>query len=194
MLPISYSDATPLLAALDGPVAPEPWRGALPFTYHLGGGLVQVHLKVVMNHETRTLYDVIARIPGSEFPNEWVMYGNHHDAWVFGAGDPFIGRRTPDRDGSARWRGLLQEGWKPKRSVIFAFWDGEEFGLIGSAEWAEKHSEDGDLNRKLAVYINSDSEWQRYAGPGWFAHARRTSCARRRAISKIRSATSRCCG
>ena len=154
VLPISYNDATPLLAALDGPVAPEPWRGALPFTYHLGGGLVRVHLKVVMNHETRPLYDVIARIPGSEFPDEWVMYGNHHDAWVFGAGDPLSGA-APLLETARTLAGLTQKGWKPKRSVIFAFWDGEEFGLIGSTEWAEKHSE--ELNRKLAVYINSDS-------------------------------------
>ena len=85
VLPISYADATPLLAALDGPVAPETWRGALPFTYHLGDGSAMVHLKVVMNNQMRPLYDVIARIPGSEFPDEWAMYGNHHDAWVFGA-------------------------------------------------------------------------------------------------------------
>jgi N-acetylated-alpha-linked acidic dipeptidase len=153
VLPISYADATPLLSALDGPVAPAAWRGALPFTYHLGpGGMV--HLKVIMNNATHPLYDVIARIPGSEFPDEWILYGNHHDAWVDGASDPLSGA-APLLETARTVAELSHKGWKPKRTLMFAFWDGEEFGLIGSTEWVEKHAD--ELNRKLAVYINSDS-------------------------------------
>jgi N-acetylated-alpha-linked acidic dipeptidase len=153
VLPISYADATPLLSALGGPVAPAAWRGALPFTYHLGPDAM-VHLKVVMNNATRPLYDVIARIPGGEFPDEWILCGNHHDAWVDGASDPVSGT-APLLETARTLAELSDKGWKPKRTVMFAFWDGEEFGLIGSTEWMEKHAE--ELNRKLAVYINSDS-------------------------------------
>ena len=153
VLPISFSDATPLLAALDGPVAPEGWRGALPFTYHLGPAAT-VHLKVQMDNATHPLYNVIARIPGSEFPDEWVMYGNHHDAWVDGASDPLSGA-APLLETARTLAEMTRKGWKPKRTILFAFWDGEEFGLIGSTEWMEKHAE--ELNRKLAVYVNSDS-------------------------------------
>ncbi len=153
VLPISYADATPLLSALDGPVAPEAWRGALPFTYHLGPAAM-VHLKVTMNNATRPLYNVIARIPGSEFPDEWVLYGNHHDAWVDGADDP-ISSAGPLLESARALAELSRQGWKPKRTILFAFWDAEEFGLIGSTEWMEKHSD--ELNRKLAVYINADT-------------------------------------
>ena len=153
VLPISYADATPLLSALDGPVAPPAWRGALPFTYHIGPGAM-VHLKVIMNNATHPLYNVIARIPGSEFPDEWILYGNHHDAWVDGADDPLSGA-APLLETARTLAELSHKGWKPKRTVMFAFWDGEEFGLIGSTEWMEKHAD--ELNRKLAVYINSDS-------------------------------------
>jgi len=153
VLPISYADATPLLSALDGPVAPAAWRGALPFTYHLGPGAM-VHLKVIMNNGTHPLYDVIARIPGSEFPDEWILYGNHHDAWVDGANDPLSGA-APLLETARTMAELSRKGWKPKRTLMFAFWDGEEFGLIGSTEWMEKHAD--ELNRKLAVYVNSDS-------------------------------------
>ena len=153
VLPISYADATPLLSALDGPVAPAAWRGALPFTYHLGPGAM-VHLKVIMNNGTHPLYDVIARIPGSEFPDEWILYGNHHDAWVDGANDPLSGV-APLLETARTLAELSHKGWKPKRTVMFAFWDGEEFGLVGSTEWMEKHAD--ELTRKLAVYINSDS-------------------------------------
>ena len=153
VLPVSYADATPLLSALEGPVAPEAWRGALPFTYHLGPSAT-VHLKVTMNNATHPLYDVIARIPGGEFPDEWILYGNHHDAWVDGANDPLSGA-APLLESARALAEISQKGWKPKRTVMLAFWDGEEFGLIGSTEWCEKHAE--ELNRKLAVYINSDS-------------------------------------
>ena len=154
VLPISYSDAQPLLAALDGPVAPESWRGALPFTYHLGPGATVVHLKVTMDNTMRPLYDVIAKIPGDEFADEWIMYGNHHDAWVYGANDPLSGA-APLLETARALAELTHKGWKPKRTIIFSFWDGEEFGLIGSNEWMEKHAE--EIDRKLAVYVNSDS-------------------------------------
>lgn len=153
VLPISYADATPLLSALTGPVAPESWRGALPFTYHLGPSAM-VHLEVKMNNATHPIYNVIARIPGSEFPDEWILYGNHHDAWVDGANDPLSGA-APLLESARTLGELLKKGWKPKRTVLFAFWDAEEFGLVGSTEWMEKHAD--ELNRKLAIYINSDS-------------------------------------
>jgi N-acetylated-alpha-linked acidic dipeptidase len=154
VLPISWGDAQPLLLALEGPVAPESWRGALPFTYHLGPGASTVHLRVVMNNETLPLYNVIAKIPGTEFPDEWIMFGNHHDAWVRGASDPLSGA-APLLETARTLAVLSSKGWKPKRTLIFSFWDGEEFGLVGSTEYMEKHAE--ELNKKLAVYINSDS-------------------------------------
>lgn len=154
VLPISYGDAQPLLANLDGPVAPESWRGALPITYHLGPGGTNVHLKIVMDNGTRPLYDVIARIPGTEAPDQWILDGNHHDAWVHGASDPLSGA-APLMETARTLAEMTRAGWKPKRTIMLAFWDGEEFGLIGSTEWMEKHEE--ELNRKLAVYINGDS-------------------------------------
>ncbi len=154
VMPISYDDAMPLIAALEGPVAQETWRGALPLTYHLGPSAAKVHLQIAMNNETRPLYNVIARIPGSRFPDEWVMYGNHHDAWVDGADDPLSGA-TALLETARTFAELMHKGWKPKRTILLAFWDGEEFGLVGSTEWMEKHAE--ELNRKLAVYLNSDS-------------------------------------
>ncbi len=163
VLPISYADAAPLLAALDGPVASDTWRGALPFTYHLGPGTTNVHLKVTMNNTTRPLYNVIARIPGSEFPDEWVMYGNHHDAWVDGASDPLSGA-TPLLEAARALGEISRKGWKPKRTIIIAFWDGEEFGLMGSTEWMEKHAD--ELSRKLAIYVNSDSSGKGALGAG----------------------------
>lgn len=153
VLPISYEDATPLLAALTGPVAPESWRGALPLTYHLGPS-TPVHLKVTMDNETHPLYDVIATILGTEFPGEWVLYGNHHDAWVAGANDPLSGA-APLLESARALSEMLKTGWHPKRTVKIAFWDAEEYGLIGSTEWMEKHA--AELTAKVAVYINSDS-------------------------------------
>ncbi len=153
VLPISYADAQPLLAALTGRVAPATWRGSLPITYHVGPGPAQVHLKVAFNWDTKTLYDVVARIPGSAEPDEWIIRGNHHDAWVNGASDPVSG--TAPLLEEARGLGtLLRQGWRPKRTVILCFWDGEEPGLLGSTEWAEDHAD--ELRRKAAVYINSD--------------------------------------
>ena len=154
VMPISYGDAQPLLANLDGPVAPESWRGALPVTYHLGPGGTVVHLKIEMDNGTRPLYDVIARIPGAEAPDQWILDGNHHDAWVHGASDPLSGA-APLMEAARTLAEMTRAGWKPKRTIMLAFWDGEEFGLIGSTEWMEKH--EAELNRKLAVYINGDS-------------------------------------
>jgi N-acetylated-alpha-linked acidic dipeptidase len=159
VLPISYGDAQPLLAALRGPVAPERWRGALPITYHIGPGPAKVHLRARFNWDTKTIYNVIARIPGSAYPDEWIIRGNHHDAWVNGAEDPVSGTSAllEEARGLAA---LARQGWKPKRSIILCVWDGEEEGLLGSTEWAEDHAE--ELRRKAAVYINSDSNGRGY--------------------------------
>ena len=161
VLPIGYGDAQPLLAALGGPVAPEPWRGALPITYHVGPGPARVHLAVKFEWKSRPLYDVIARIPGSVAPDQWVIYGNHHDAWVNGANDPIAGQVALDE--AARAFGtLLKTGWRPARTIILAAWDGEEWGLLGSTEWAEKHRE--ELVHNTVAYINSDTNERGWLG------------------------------
>ena len=158
VLPISWGDARPLLEQLGGLVAPEDWRGALPFTYHVGPGPATVHLKLDFDWTNKPLYDVIATLPGTVFKDQWILYGNHHDAWVNGASDPASGAAALME--TARTLSILhRQGWQPKRTIVFALWDGEEFGLVGSTEWAEKHIE--ELQRKAAVYINSDSN-----GPG----------------------------
>ncbi|MEO7144619.1 MAG: M28 family peptidase [Bryobacteraceae bacterium] len=154
VLPISYADAKPLLENLGGPVAPESWRGALPFTYHIGAGPATVHLKLDFDWSTRSLNDVIAMIPGSDFKDQWIIIGNHHDAWVNGASDPVSGASSLLETARALAT-LRKNGWQPRRTIVFALWDGEEFGLIGSTEWAEKHQ--SELERKAVVYINSDS-------------------------------------
>jgi len=155
VLPISYGDAQPLLAALGGRVAPEEWRGALGITYHIGPGPAKVHLKVKSNWEPlKTLYDVIAKIPGSTFPDEWVIRGNHHDAWVNGAEDPVSGTSAVMEEARALGQ-LVKAGWKPKRTIILCAWDGEEPGLLGSTEWAETHYD--ELRAHAVAYINSDS-------------------------------------
>jgi N-acetylated-alpha-linked acidic dipeptidase len=161
VLPISYGDALPLLAALRGPVAPEPWRGALPITYHIGPGPARVHLKVSFDWSLHTLHDVIARIDGSQYPDEWIIYGNHHDAWVNGADDPTSGMVTVMEVGRALGQ-LLRQGWRPKRTIILCAWDGEEPALLGSTEWAETHAD--ELKQKAVVYLNSDS-----TGKGWLS-------------------------
>jgi len=154
VMPLSYADATPLLKALRGPVAPEPWRGALPLTYHLGPGPATVHLKLEFDWKQTPVYDVIARLPGSERANEWIIRGNHHDAWVCGAEDPVSGTVALMEEARALAT-LTQQGWKPRRTVIYTVWDGEEPGLLGSTEWVETHAQ--DLRQKAAVYVNSDS-------------------------------------
>jgi N-acetylated-alpha-linked acidic dipeptidase len=154
VMPISYADATPLLQNLGGPVAPEGWRGALGFTYHIGPGPATAHFKLDFDNSTRPLHDVIATIPGSVYPDEWIVYGNHHDGWVNGAHDPLSGAVSLLETARALAE-LQKQGWRPKRTIVLALWDGEEFGLLGSTEWAEKHQD--ELARKAAVYINSDS-------------------------------------
>jgi N-acetylated-alpha-linked acidic dipeptidase len=154
VLPISWADALPLLQQLTGPVVPESWRGALPLTYHAGPGPARVHLAVELDWSTRPLYNVIATIPGSSEKDAWVIYGNHHDAWVNGASDPVSGASVLIE--TARTLSVLRkQGWQPRRTVMFALWDGEEYGLLGSTEWVEKHMD--ELDRSAAVYINSDS-------------------------------------
>jgi len=153
VLPISYADAEPLLAALGGAVAPATWRGALPLTYHLGPGPAKVHLKVLSDWHQKPIYDVIARIRGAEEPDHWIIRGNHHDAWVFGAADPFSGHVALMAEAKAIGK-LVKEGWKPRRTLIYASWDGEEPGLLGSTEWVEAHA--AELKAKAALYINSD--------------------------------------
>ena len=152
-LPISYGDAQPILGALTGPVAPERWRGALPITYRIGPGAAKVHLKLSFNWNMTPIYNVIARIPGSMYPDEWILRGNHHDAWVNGAQDPVSGTNA-EMEEARGLATLLKQGWRPKRTIVYCVWDGEEEGLIGSTEFAEEHAE--ELLRKAAVYINSD--------------------------------------
>ncbi len=153
-MPISYEDATPLLKALGGPVAPENWRGALGFTYHVGPGPATVHMKLKFDWGQHTVNDVVAVIPGSEWPSQWVLHGNHYDAWVNGADDPVSGTSTVLEDARA-FGELLKEGWRPKRTILLFTWDGEEPGLFGSTEWAEQHA--AQLERNAVAYINSDS-------------------------------------
>jgi|GraSoi_2013_40cm_1033754.scaffolds.fasta_scaffold01323_4 N-acetylated-alpha-linked acidic dipeptidase len=161
VLPISYGDAQPLLAALTGRVAPEGWRGGLGVTYHVGPGPAKVHLKVKSNWDIKPVYDVIAKIPGSAFPDEWVIRGNHHDAWVNGAEDPVSGAVAVLEE--ARSFGeLVKAGWKPKRTIILCLWDGEEPGLLGSTEFAEEHYD--ELRAHAVAYVNSDSNGRGYLG------------------------------
>ena len=160
VLPISYGDARPLLEALGGPVAPEQWRGALPLTYHLGPGPATVRLKLAFDFSQKPIYNVIATLTGSERPDQWVIRGNHHDAWVNGANDPTSGMVALLAE--ARAVGVLaKNGWRPKRTIVYAAWDGEEPGLLGSTEWVETHAD--ELRQKAVAYINSDS-----TGRGFF--------------------------
>jgi N-acetylated-alpha-linked acidic dipeptidase len=152
-LPISYGDAQPLLAALKGPMAPDGWRGGLPIPYHVGPGPAKVHLKLEFNWDIKPVYDVIAKIPGSVAPGEWIIRGNHHDAWVNGAEDPLSGQ-APLLEEARSFGLLLKQGWKPRRTIIYTAWDGEEPMLLGSTEWVEAHAD--ELRQHAAVYINSD--------------------------------------
>ncbi len=154
VLPISAEDARPLLENLGGPVAPERWRGALPLTYHLGPGPARARLALKFDWSSRPLYNVLARIPGSVFPDEWVLYGNHHDAWVNGAADPASGAAVV-LETARSLAELRSQGWRPKRTIVLALWDGEEYGLLGSTEWVEKHA--AELERKAVAYLNTDT-------------------------------------
>ncbi len=163
VLPLSYADAQPLLAAMTGPVAPESWRGALPITYHLGSGPAKVHLKVNFDWTLKPLYDVIAKLPGAVYPDEWVIRGNHHDAWVNGAEDPISGA-VPELEEARALGELVKQGWRPKRTLVYTMWDGEEPALLGSTEWAETHGE--ELQRKAVAYFNTDGNGRGYLGVG----------------------------
>ncbi|MGZ4888155.1 MAG: transferrin receptor-like dimerization domain-containing protein [Candidatus Angelobacter sp.] len=160
-LPISYGDAKPLLAALKGPVAPESFRGALPLTYHVGPGPAKVHLKVAFNWDIKPVYDVVFKIPGSESPDQWIVRGNHHDGWVNGAEDPISGQIALLEEARALGE-LLKQGWKPKRTIVYCAWDGEEPMLLGSTEWAEYHGD--ELKQHAALYINTDGNGRGFLG------------------------------
>ncbi len=163
VLPISYADALPLLKNLDGAVVPEPWRGALPITYHFGNKTPTVHLKLEFYWNTVSIHDVIAKMVGSERPDQWIIRGNHRDAWVNGADDPTSGQVAMMEEARSIAE-LAKAGWRPKRTIVFAAWDGEEEGLLGSTEWVEEHAD--ELSRKAAVYINTDSNGRGFLGIG----------------------------
>jgi N-acetylated-alpha-linked acidic dipeptidase len=165
--PISYYDATPILQALDGPESPRDWQGGLPFTYHLGGtGAVKVHMNLVQDYKLRTIWDVVGTIDGTDpdQKEDWVVAGNHRDAWVYGAVDPNSG--TAAMLEAVHGLGdLLKQGWKPKRRIVIGSWDAEEEGLMGSTEWAEMHAK--ELSHAVA-YFNTDVG---VAGPNFDASA-----------------------
>jgi N-acetylated-alpha-linked acidic dipeptidase len=154
VLPISYHDAKPLLEALDGPLAPRDWHGGLPFAYHIGPGKTRVHLKVAFNWNIVPCYDVIAKMQGAKYPDEWVIRGNHQDAWVNGANDPISGLSSLLEEAKSIGE-MKKNGWQPERTLVYCAWDGEEPALIGSTEWVEEHEK--ELQQKAVVYINSDT-------------------------------------
>jgi N-acetylated-alpha-linked acidic dipeptidase len=163
VLPISYEDALPLLQSLGGAVVPASWRGGLPLTYHVGPGKDKVHLKLEFNWDIKTLYNVIAKLPGTELPDEWIIRGNHHDGWVNGAADPISGMVAEMEE--ARVIGeMVKKGYKLKRTLVYCAWDGEEQGLLGSTEWAEDHQE--ELRKKAVAYINTDGNSRGFIGVG----------------------------
>ena len=163
VIPISYADAKPLLESLEGPVVPAEWRGALPITYHAGPSRNKIHLKLDFDWQIRPLYNVIAKLKGSDFPDEWVIRGNHHDAWVNGAADPLSGQAAMLEE--ARSVGeMARAGWKPKRTIVYCAWDGEEPGLMGSTEWVEFHEK--ELQQKAVLYINSDGNGRGFLSAG----------------------------
>ena len=154
VLPMSYGDAEKLLAAMDGPLAPPKWIGQLPLAYHIGGtATVRVHLAVKSDWSLKTIYDVIAVMKGRTAPDEWVVRGNHRDGWVFGASDPLSGHVAMLSEAKALGK-MAKAGWRPARTIVYASWDAEEPGLIGSTEWAETHA--AELKAKAVLYINTD--------------------------------------
>jgi N-acetylated-alpha-linked acidic dipeptidase len=161
VLPISYEDALPLLQSLGGPVAPAAWRGGLPITYHVGPGIDKVHLKLAFNWDQKPVHDVIAKMVGTEFPDQWVIRGNHHDGWVNGAADPLSGMVAEMEEARALGE-LAKNGSKPRRTVVYCAWDGEEPALLGSTEWAEDHQK--ELKEKAVAYINSDGNGRGFIG------------------------------
>jgi N-acetylated-alpha-linked acidic dipeptidase len=163
VLPISYAAAQPLLAALGGRTVPAAWVGGLPLAYHMGPGPAKVHLKVLSDWNQKTLYDVIAKIRGAKEPDRWIVRGNHHDGWVFGATDPLAGQVALMAEAKAIGK-LYKEGWRPRRTLVYTSWDGEEPGLLGSTEWAETHA--AELKAKAVLYINSDTNSRGYLDVG----------------------------
>ncbi|MEQ8206718.1 MAG: transferrin receptor-like dimerization domain-containing protein [Woeseia sp.] len=163
VLPISERDALPLLAAMDGAVVPEEWRGGLPITYHLGPGPARVRMKLEFNWDTVTAYNVIARLEGSEFPEQWVIRGNHHDGWNHGAADPVSGVVAMLSEAKAIGE-LAKAGQRPARTIIYAAWDAEEPGLIGSTEWAEDHAD--ELQKHAVAYLNTDGNSRGFVSVG----------------------------
>jgi N-acetylated-alpha-linked acidic dipeptidase len=163
-IPISYSDASPILQNLRGPSVPQGWQGALPFRYHTGPGGVTVHLVSEQDYQRRTIWDVVGKVRGAEYPDDWVVAGNHRDAWAYGAVDPNSG--TAAMLEAVHGIGvLLKQGWRPKRTMMFCSWDGEEEGLIGSTEWVEQHAKELE---NAVIYINVDVA---VAGPDFSASA-----------------------
>ena len=163
VLPLSYSDALPLLRAMSGPVAPQAWRGALPLTYHLGPGPATVRIHLEFDWNLEPAYNVIARMEGSEYPNEWIIRGNHRDGWAMGAADPASGHVALMEE--ARAIGVLARGGqRPRRTIVFTSWDAEEPGLIGSTEWAEHHAD--ELREKAVAYINTDGSGRGFLNIG----------------------------
>lgn len=163
VLPISYADALPLLRNLDGAVVPEAWRGSLPIAYHFGGRAPTVKMKLEFNWDVKKIYNVIAKMPGFERPDQWIIRGNHHDAWVNGADDPISGMVAEMEEARAIGE-LVKTGWRPKRTIVYAAWDAEEQGLIGSTEWVETHAD--ELRQKAVAYINTDSNGRGFLGIG----------------------------
>jgi N-acetylated-alpha-linked acidic dipeptidase len=163
VLPISYEDALPLLKSLKGPVVPESWRGSLPITYHAGPSENKVHLKLAFNWDFKPLYNVIAKMRGSVFPDEWIIRGNHHDGWVNGASDPLSGM-VAEMDEARAIGEMVKKGIRPKRTLVFCAWDGEEPSLLGSTEWVEDHAE--ELKQKAVMYLNSDGNSRGFMGFG----------------------------
>ena len=159
VLPISYGDAQPLLSAIGGPLAPANWRGGLPISYRLGAGPARVHLRVKSDWSIKPLYNVIARLPGAAEADQWIIRGNHHDAWVNGAQDPISGL-VAELEEARALGSLYKQGWKPKRTIIYAAWDGEEPGLLGSTEWVEAHAD--ELKAHAVAYLNSDTNGRGY--------------------------------
>jgi N-acetylated-alpha-linked acidic dipeptidase len=163
VLPLSYADAEPLLAAIGGPVAPQTWHGALGITYHIGPGPAKVHLRVKSSWDMKPIHDIIATIPGSVAPNEWVIRGNHYDAWVNGARDP-VAALVAEIEEARAFGQMRKAGWQPSRTIVYCAWDGEEPGLLGSTEWVEKHL--AELGQHAVAYINSDSNGRGYLEVG----------------------------
>lgn len=163
VLPISYEDALPLLQSLKGPVVPASWRGSLPLTYHVGPSVDKVHMNLQFNWDVKAIYNVIAKMPGTVYPDEWIIRGNHHDGWVNGAADPLSGM-VSELDEAKAIGELVKKGFKLKRTLVYCAWDGEEQGLLGSTEWTEDHS--AELKDKAVAYLNTDGNSRGFVGVG----------------------------